>query len=70
MSDDEEEGEDEAEGFLNGLEEEMRAREGGEGDEVDSSGEGNKRKRAEDFSELDHLDLAPEGFVNTNWTAV
>ena len=59
MSDDEEEEEieeegDEAEGFLNGLEQEMKAQDGGEGDEVDSSsGEGKKRKRAEDFSESD-----------------
>ena len=63
MSDDEEEEQieeegDEAEGFLNGLEQEMKAQDGGEGDEVDSSGgEGKKRKRAEDFSESD---LDPE----------
>lgn len=63
MSDDEEEEEieeegDEAEGFLNGLEQEMKVQDGGEGDEMDSSGgEGKKRKRAEDFSESD---LDPE----------
>jgi hypothetical protein len=69
MSDDEdeEEGGDEAEGFLNGLEEEMRARDGdgGEGDEVESSGgEGKKRKRAEDFSESD-LGLEKLGHILT-----
>jgi hypothetical protein len=49
---DEEEG-DEAEGFLNDLQDEIRAKDGGEdAREGSSEGEGRKRKRAEDFGKF------------------
>jgi hypothetical protein len=55
MSESEEEEEvegDEAEGFLNDLDEELKARNGdGDAGEASSGSEGKKRKRAEDFGE-------------------
>jgi hypothetical protein len=53
MSESEEEeevGGDEAEGFFNDLDEEIRAKDGGiDASEGSSEGEGRKRKRGEDF---------------------
>ena len=64
MSESEEEEEvegDEAEGFLNDLDEEIKAKDGGiDAGEGSSEGEGRKRKRAEDFGKFPG-DLRREG---------